>query len=264
MSIFAETLKSGLDELDLQLDSGVLAGLELHWRLVEKCNQTFNLTAIHDEAEAALKHYLDCLLLLPQLRVMIAEQQQLWRLATMDGQSLEEEEQPPAPMLYAVDIGSGAGYPGLVLALACPEIYWFLLESNSKKHSFLLMCISLLCIKNARALPWRAEVAGRQNFMREKLDLVTARAVAGLPVLLEYALPLLREGGTFIAAKGPALPVEEAAAAKALAVLGAEPSAKQEFTLPGGEQRMIACYSKRAPTPDKYPRRAGMPEKRPL
>jgi 16S rRNA (guanine527-N7)-methyltransferase len=85
-----------------------------------------------------------------------------------------------------------------------------------------------------------------------------------LPVLLEYALPLLRLGGLFIAAKGPALAQEQAAAAQALAVLGAEPRQQQQFTLPGGERRTVACYRKVAPTPAKYPRKAGMPEKRPL
>jgi 16S rRNA (guanine527-N7)-methyltransferase len=317
VTIFAETLQSGLAALKLKLDAAALAALEQHWRLVAENNQKFNLTAIRDEAEAAHKHYLDCLLLLPLLRAAAAEQQraamqeqqqeamrdqlqaaiqaamqeQIQAATRMQLQTtvqtkhqrafrkqlryLEREqerehqraamlEQQPAPALRAVDIGSGAGFPGLVLALACPESNWTLLEANNKKCSFLRLCIEELSIKNARALPLRAEEAGHKKSLRKEFDLATARAVAALPVLLEYALPLLALGGVFVAAKGPALKEEEAAAANALAVLGAKADKKKHFTLPGGEKRVIACYHKVADTPDKYPRRAGMPEKRPL
>jgi 16S rRNA (guanine527-N7)-methyltransferase len=88
--------------------------------------------------------------------------------------------------------------------------------------------------------------------------------VAALSVLLEYSLPLLREGGVLLATKGPTLPVEEAAALNALAVLGAAPAERRAFSLPDGEQRIVASYRKKSATPDKYPRRAGIPEKRPL
>jgi 16S rRNA (guanine527-N7)-methyltransferase len=246
MTVFAETLRLGLMALGLEIDAALPAALESHWRLVSEYGQKFNLTAIKDEAEAARKHYLDCLLLLPWLRQVVREQ---WRAGRA---------------LWAADIGSGAGFPGLVLALACPESNWLLLEASGKKCGFLRRCMEELRIENARVLALRAEEAGRDTALRGRFDVATARAVAALPVLLEYALPLLTVGGTFIAAKGPALAAEEEAAAKALAVLGAALGPRQEFTLPGGERRVIACYRKTAATPAAYPRRAGMPEKRPL
>ena len=250
MTIFADTLRSGLAELHMKIDGCNLRALEDHWRLVEEYTVKFNLTAIRDEAEAARKHYLDCLLLLPALREALAE-----------GRAAGTAVAVP---LRAADIGSGAGFPGLVLALACPASSWLLLEANGKKGVFLRLCLEKLHMQNAGVLHLRAETAGHEPALRGQFGLVTARAVAALPVLLEYALPLLAEGGTFIAAKGPALAEEESAAANALTLLGAAPAGRHIFTLPGGEKRIIASYRKISPTPDKYPRRAGMPEKRPL
>ncbi|MCL1905689.1 MAG: 16S rRNA (guanine(527)-N(7))-methyltransferase RsmG [Clostridiales bacterium] len=247
MTVFADTLLSGLFALGLEIEASIPSALEAHWRLVADHAKRFNLTAIRDEREAALKHYLDCLLLLPLAREV-----------------LEKNRIQGSASVLAADIGSGAGFPGLVLALAWPESSWLLLEATGKKCDFLRLCIEELHIKNARALPLRAEAAGHEPELRGQCALVTARAVAALPVLLEYALPLLAEGGIFFAAKGPALAEEEIASANALAVLGAQVCNKREFTLPDGEKRVIASYRKITPTPNKYPRRAGMPEKRPL
>jgi 16S rRNA (guanine527-N7)-methyltransferase len=246
MTIFAQALLTGLQALDIEISAATLKALEEHWRLVAEYDKQFNLTAIRGEEEAAHKHYLDSLLLLYLLEEAVQEARQA-------GQTL-----------YAADIGSGAGFPGLVLALACPKSEWLLLEAGGKKCGFLRLCLAELNIKNASALALRAEEAGQTAEWRGQFSLVTARAVAALPVLLEYALPLLKVGGTFLAAKGPALPAEETAAAQALAVLGAEPLGQHRFTLPGGEQRIVARYRKLRETPAKYPRRPGMPEKRPL
>ncbi|MCL1816712.1 MAG: 16S rRNA (guanine(527)-N(7))-methyltransferase RsmG [Clostridiales bacterium] len=246
MNIFLENLQRGLDGFNIDLDTAMQKQLEDHWHLVIEFNKKFNLTAILDDREAAIKHYVDCLLMLPLVREM--------------AQQALQKKQP----LIAADIGSGAGFPGLVLALACPQSRWVLLEASGKKLAFLLYCIQKLAIENLYAMPKRAEMAGREASLRETFNLVTARAVAPLPMLLEYALPLLRQGGVFVAAKGPALASEEALAANALNVLGGEIGKKYEFTLPDEEKRIIACYKKITPTPAKYPRRAGIPKKRPL
>jgi len=243
---FAKALQVGLKAADIELEADIMQKLEQHWELLAEHQQKFNLTAIRDGVVAARKHYLDCLLLLPLLREAVAEQQQAGLTLT------------------AADIGSGAGFPGLVLALACPQSSWVLVEANGKKCRFLNLCLEKLAIENARVLPLRAETIGQKAAWRGQFDLVTARAVAALPVLLEYAMPLLRVGGTFIAAKGPSFPEEEAAAATALTVLGAQPAKKQAFALPGGDKRILACYSKTQATSEKYPRRAGIPEKKPL
>lgn len=246
MSIFFENLQFGLKAMGISLEAATLLKLERHWQLVCEYNQKFNLTAIHDDAQAAHKHYVDCLLPLPRLH------------------DLAQREQQKGRVLKAADIGSGAGFPGLVLALACPHSEWLLLEAGGKKCRFLQLCLKELSISNVRALPLRAEQAGREAGLREQYHLVMARAVAPLSVLAEYALPLLALGGQFAALKGPALAEEEEAAAKALAVLGACRGERQEFTLPGGETRYIAWYEKIAPIAEKYPRRVGIPEKRPL
>jgi len=241
VTLFTDALAHALNAYDLIIDEQTLLKLEAHWRLVTEYNKKFNLTAILEEQAALYKHYVDCLLLLPLLK----------------------KEMKNAAPFVAADIGSGAGFPGLVLAIACPQSTWYLLEATHKKCSFLELCGKNLSLDNIHALPQRAETAG-QGSLRASFDFTAARAIAPLTVLLEYALPLLKERGLFIAAKGPALSQEEEAAATALRLLGAQAEFKQQFTLPHNEQRILACYRKISPTPAPYPRRPGLPEKRPL
>ena len=239
MTDFLKVLQAALIKQEIALTDTQLLKLETHWQLVKAANAQFNLTAIKDDLEAANKHYLDCLLLAAYLR------------------------QAPAGA-YVVDIGSGAGFPGLVLAIACPDLRYLLLESVGKKSRFLAESAAALGLDNIVVQPLRAEEVARQPELRGQKDFVLARAVAALPILLEYALPLLKLGGYFIALKGPSLAAEEQAAENALTILGAKPSWQKSYLLPDGSERIIAAYQKVAPTPDKYPRRAGMAEKRPL
>ncbi len=209
--------------------------LKEHWRLVEEGAKIMNLTAIRDEEAAAVKHYLDSLLVLPYLQ----------------GTS-------------CLDIGSGAGFPGMPLALLRPEIKFVLLDSTGKKCRFVSDCAHALNLTNVTVYQGRAEEAARQKQLRAAFDTVTARAVASLPTLLEYVLPFLKTGGLFIAMKGPALQAELAQSKDALFELKAQIEQVLPKELPGGERRLLALIRKTGQTPQKYPRSVGKPEKMPL
>jgi len=160
-----------------------------------------------------------------------------------------------------VDLGSGAGSPGVPIAVARPGLRVLLVEGARKRAAFLEILLRDLRIGNADVLNARAEAAGRSPSHRERFDAAAARAVAGLPVLAEYALPLLRVGGVAVFPKGGAADAEVAAAHRALAVLGGMASV---HTDPLSSDARIIVVRKVAPTPDAYPRRPGVPVRRPL
>jgi 16S rRNA (guanine527-N7)-methyltransferase len=175
--------------------------------------------------------------------------------------ALEERRLLASP---AVDVGSGAGFPGMVVKVLRPEIEITLLEANQKKAAFLERTSAELRL-DCEVLAVRAEDAGRDAGHRGKYRLALARAVAPLPVLLEYALPLLATGGTLAAPKGSAAAREMAAAENALRELGGE--VIEAVALPveaGGPMPILVLVRKTAETPERYPRRAGIPRKRPL
>jgi len=160
------------------------------------------------------------------------------------------------------DLGSGAGFPGLVLAVALPEARVSLVESNRRKCEFLERAIRQMGLDNARAIPERAEAW--QGGLR-RCDLVTARALAPLNVLVEYAAPLLRPRGALVAWKGRHDEAEEADGAAAAAATGLEPIAVYPVRpWPGAQHRHLYLYLKVGSTPNEYPRRPGMASKRPL
>jgi 16S rRNA (guanine527-N7)-methyltransferase len=161
-----------------------------------------------------------------------------------------------------LDIGSGAGFPGAVIAVAWPDVEVTVLEATAKKAAFLLALVERLPLANTRVALGRAEDLGRDVLMREAFDMVTARAVAPLPTLLELALPFLLVGGWLASPKGSRAQNELDSAARALDVLGGEAEAA-EFELAGPLQTLVLIRKVR-PTPDAYPRRAGMPGKSPL
>jgi 16S rRNA (guanine527-N7)-methyltransferase len=234
-------LKQLAQKAQIEIDQQLLNRLELHWQLLDSANKQFNLTAITDQNAAADKHYLDCLLagqlLIPQLDLPCA----------------------------AADIGTGGGFPGLVLAAMLPDNPFTLIESSQKKAAFLGDCAQELALREIKVLPLRAEQAGQQPHLRAGFDLLTARAVAELAVLAEYALPLLKIGGVFAAFKGPKAAEEVSQASKALEILGGAIEKQLDYKLPdSGDSRCLILIRKEQPTPDKYPRRAGMPLKRPL
>ena len=206
-------------------------------------NQDVNLTAITEPEEVLEKHFLDSLApALPNINII------------KDGHNAS-----------VMDIGSGAGFPGIPLALSCFTWNITLLDSLNKRSEFQKEAKQKLQLENIEVVNGRAEDLARDEDFREKFDFVVSRAVADLAVLSEYALPFLKVGGKFIAYKGPDTDEEIAGARNAAEILGGEIFDPFCYELPDcGQRRSLVVISKTKATPDKYPRRAGIPSKRPL
>lgn len=212
--------------------------LERYTGLLLAANERLNLTRVVEPDAVARLHLLDALAALPLL----------------DAQG---------PRL-ALDLGSGGGVPGIVLAIARPPIRWLLVDAASRKVAALRAFATELELTNVEAVADRAELLGRDPAHRERYDLVTARACAGLPVLVEYALPLLRVGGQLVAWKGPIGADELRAGAAAAEQLGGGPPVVRDPEIgPLGDHRFV-LVGKTSPTPDRFPRRPGVASRRPL
>jgi len=211
-------------------------------------NERMNLTAITDPAEVESKHFLDslsCLLALPQV----------------DGRSLADWLEQP---LRAVDIGSGAGLPGLALKIAWPKLRLTLLDATAKKCRFMQHMVDTLGLQDVQVVQARAEDFGHRAG-RMAFDLAWARAVARLPVLLEYGLPLLHQGGLFVIQKGREPQAEVDSGREALKTLGGKLRLVRTVQVPGLDaERSLIVVSKIAQTPAAYPRRAGIAERNPI
>ena len=208
-----------------------------HEMLVE-ANARFNLTRVPDDAAEAIdRNYLDCL---APLRTGLPG------------------------VARAVDVGSGAGFPGIPLSICLPDVRFVLLDSLGKRVEFLNQVIAALGL-NAEAVHLRAEDAARKPELRESFDIATARAVAPLNLLAEYLLPFVRVGGRMLAYKGPTADEELADASNALQILGGRFMRTEAAPIPGRDwDHRLLWIEKAASTPEKYPRRAGKPEKSPL
>jgi len=200
-------------------------------------NERINLTAIADPDEIVTRHFLDSL-----------------RCALSWGEA-------PTSL---IDIGAGAGFPGLPLKILRPALQLTLVESIAKKAAFLRHIANVLELSNVTVLIERAEAVGQNPAQRERYDVTTARAVAELRVLAEYCLPLCCVGGRFLAPKGAQIDAELAAAGPALARLGGRVVAVESVKLPGVEPRSLIVIEKIGSTPPQYPRAPGVPAKRPL
>jgi 16S rRNA (guanine527-N7)-methyltransferase len=206
-------------------------------------NAHTNLTAITAPADVRVRHFLDSLSLAPWLHT--------------DGAV-------PAGLRVA-DVGTGAGFPGLPLKIAYPQIALTLIEATGKKTRFLEHTVGLLGLAGVHVVHARAEEAGHMPALRAAFDVVTARAVARLPVLLEYLLPLARVGGLCIALKGHTAFAEAESSTRALHMLGGEQVAIDPVALPGVEEpHYLVVVRKTAPTPPLYPRTPGTPSQKPL
>jgi 16S rRNA (guanine527-N7)-methyltransferase len=239
MSVLIETLSGGAAELGIKLTEKQLAQFEKFYRLLVETNKNLNLTAIVDEKDAAIKHFIDSLTC---MHIM-----------------------PLKKGTRLLDVGAGAGFPGIPLLICCPGLNITMIEAAAKKVNFLKQVIKELRLENIEAVHARAEDFGRNKNHREKYDVVVSRAVAALAVLAEYCLPLLRVGGIFVAMKGPKLQEEINAAENALIVLGGEIRKTAAIILPyTGDERNLVLIGKIKATPEIYPRRAGVPAKNPL
>lgn len=163
-----------------------------------------------------------------------------------------------------IDVGSGAGFPGLPLKIAFPSIRLTLIESTGKKAAFLRHIVEVLGLSHTTVLAERAEVVGRNCQHREQYDVATARAVARLRVLAEYCLPLVRVGGRLLAPKGATIAEEVAESRHALHVLGGQMVGVETVVLPSREPQTLVVVEKVSPTPAAYPRTDGVPSHRPL
>ncbi len=225
--------------LGLRLNAQQQAALETYKRELLAWNQRVNLTAIRDPEAVEAKHFLDSL---SCLGVM----------GRRPGQRI-------------IDVGTGAGFPGLVLKIACPSWRVTLVEAVGKKVAFCRHMVETLGLEGVDVLHARAEELGHDPAHREAYDWAVARAVARLPILAEYLLPFVRVGGHMLAQKGETGPAEAQEAEHAIRILGGELERIVPVTVPGvAEDRYLIVVRKVAPTPTKYPRRPGIPAKRPL
>jgi 16S rRNA (guanine527-N7)-methyltransferase len=258
-----ELLVEETRRLGLTLDSRRIALFERYYRELSSWNQRFNLTAITEYRQVQLRHFLDsltCLLAVPQLEGRPQEGLKL-------GVSIPDTVplQLGAEALWIIDIGSGAGFPGLPLKIMLPEAKVTLVESIGKKVTFLRHMIETLELQRIEVLPMRAEMAGHLPKHRERYDMVVARAVAHLATLAEYCLPFCRIGGRMVVPKGAEASSQVAESQTAIEALGGAALAIKPVSIPeiSGE-RYLVVVEKVSKTPAAYPRREGLPSKRPL
>jgi len=229
--------------LQLDLTPAQLAAFQLYANELQAWNEKFNLTAIKNPEDIQIKHFLDSLSLLKALTFSRA-----------DGQRLR-----------LIDVGTGAGFPGIPLKIVYPQLQLTLVEATGKKVTFCEHITRALNLSGVTVVKARAEEIGQNTAHREHYDWAVARAVAHLPVLAEYLLPLVKRGGFALAQKGEDALTETQAANSALQKLGGQLEQLITVELPGVvETRYLVLLKKVAATPPAYPRRPGVPTKSPL
>lgn len=228
-----------LGEKGLTLSSLQLQQLDTYYHELIEWNQKINLTAITDKEDVYYKHFYDSLTL-----------------------SFFYDFHRPVSLC---DVGSGAGFPSLPLKICFPDIQVTIVDSLNKRIHFLTSLIESLGLENVQVYHDRAEKFAKEDTFRESFDVVTARAVAKLPVLCEYCLPLVAVGGDFLAMKGASVSNELESSEHAFEVLGGKLHSVESFLLPGEKsQRHVIRVQKSKHTPITYPRKPGTPNKRPL
>ena len=238
MTELAELTKQA-QQFDVSLSAEQVEQFAVYEVLLLDWNSRMNLTAIREPEQIRVRHFLDALSCVPVVR-------------DLNGRSL-------------IDIGTGAGFPGLPLKIVYPEMQLTLVESVQKKTLFLQAVVDELGLPDVRIVAERAETLGQLPNYREQYDWAVARAVAEMRVLVELLLPFCKVGGQVLAQKGDSAEGETAVAANAIKVLGGQHSKTESVQLPGREEKhFLVVIEKQKPTPRQYPRRVGMPAKRPL
>ena len=232
-------VQAARDMLGIQLTANQLAALRAYESELIAWNKRFNLTAVHEPDGIRTKHFLDSFTCLLAMR-----------------------ESPPSRL---VDIGTGAGFPGLSLKILMPQCNLSLVESVGKKADFCRHIIEHLKLEGVEVYCMRAEELGHAEQHRQQYDWAVARAVARLPVLMEYLLPLVRIGGHALAQKGEDALAEAHSADHAIQMLGGRLKQLIPVNLPGvADERSLIVVDKIAATPDRYPRRVGVASKNPI
>jgi 16S rRNA (guanine527-N7)-methyltransferase len=236
-----ETLRQDCKRLRFGLSPGELRAFQTYLDELQAARPRLRLTALTDPEAVQRRHFIEPLALL---------------LALEQGGLLGEK---------AIDIGSGAGFPGLPIKIVRPALRLTLLEAHQRRAAFLRELVAKLGLEGVSVVAARAEEAGRDPAHRETYDTAMARAVAPLPALVELALPFLRVGGVLAAPKGSAARREVREAEAALRACGGEVESVRRLEVPGATVApTLIVVRKVAPTPERFPRRAGIPAKRPL
>lgn len=230
-------LIDGANEFNISLDDERTDKFFKYKNMLKEWNEKINLTAIEDDRDIIIKHFVDSLSIIPLIK---------------------------GDKIKLIDVGTGAGFPGIPVKIARESIEVTLLDSLDKRVKFLNEVIKENSLTGIKALHGRAEEKGVLPEFREKYDVCTARAVASLPVLIEYCLPFVKVGGCFIAMKG-SITEEIDNSKKALDIIGGKIEEVKEFSLPFSDsKRNVIVIRKFRQTPTKYPRKAGKPSKEPL
>lgn len=234
-----EEFYQALEAFNISLSEQQNEQFETYFRLLVEWNEKINLTAITDKKEVYLKHFYDSVA--PVLQGHITNE--------------------PIRLL---DIGAGAGFPSLPMKIICPEIDVTIIDSLNKRINFLKLLADELGLTGVHFYHGRAEDFGQDKAFRGQFDIVTARAVARMQVLSELTIPFLKVSGRLIALKAAAADQEIADASNALRLLFSQVSLNENYNLPNGDGRNITIVDKKKETPNKYPRKAGTPNKKPL
>lgn len=237
MSDAASFFREYAEKYGIEVSAEQEEKFRIYARLLAEWNERINLTAITDPEGIAAKHFLDSALVL--------------------------KAYPPEQGETVLDVGTGAGFPGVPLKLLRPDLNLTLLDALNKRLVFLDALLKKLGL-SAELVHARAEEAARQKQYRARFGLVTARAVAAMPVLCEYCLPFLKPEGVFAAMKGRVSPEENASAKKAVSVLGCRVERVEDYTLPAGDARSIYLIRRVGRIPEIYPRHGSKITKQPL
>ncbi|MBO0475555.1 16S rRNA (guanine(527)-N(7))-methyltransferase RsmG [Vagococcus sp. DIV0080] len=235
-----EIFRQELAKIGIELSEQQMAQFKTYYELLVEWNQKINLTAITELEEVYLKHFYDSITL----------------ATTIDLSATD----------YSLcDVGAGAGFPSIPLKIVYPNLEVSIVDSLNKRIKFLTLLAEELGLENVHLYHDRAETFGQNKAHREHYDLVTARAVARLNVLSELCLPLVKKGGQFLALKAAKSEEEVVESKKAIAILGGKLGEETEVSLPFSEdKRYIVAIDKKKETPNKYPRKPGTPNKKPL
>lgn len=232
-------LKDRLEALDIVLDQEQIDQFDEYYEILVEWNKVMNLTGITEYQEVVEKHFLDSLSIVKVMDMDQAER--------------------------VIDVGTGAGFPGIPLKIAFPKLDIVLLDSLNKRIRFLDHVIEELGLEGIRTIHGRAEDFARDGKYRERFDLCVSRAVANLSSLSEYCLPYVKVGGRFVSYKSGDIEEEVNDASKAIALLGGKKERIEKFQLPDTDiQRSFVVIGKTKNTQKRYPRKAGMPTKEPL
>lgn len=245
MNSSRELFVKRLNQLNITLSDEQIGMFDEYYHILYEQNQYMNLTAITDYDDVLLKHYIDCLAVnvVPNFHDLICQKQNV----------------------RVIDVGTGAGFPGIPLKIAFPDLQIDLLDSLNKRINFLNHVIENLNLKNINAFHGRAEDFANNVNHREKYDLCVSRAVANLTTLSEYCLPFIKKDGLFIALKSGEIKEELKSSQNAVDILGGTILEVIPYILPESDiERSFVVIKKIKNTPKKYPRKAGLPSKEPL